>query len=121
MTVEAMYGVDARQRHCTISPERWLTERQHRQEASREMGRYHHCTRCGDIGCAHLLASLTLLGLLGALLLLALALLEEGLGDEDLVLGGNGAVRVSIVRPHKCENSAECKNCSYSATFSTEG
>lgn len=30
--------------------------------------------------------------LLGASLLLALALLEEGLGDEDLVLGGDGAV-----------------------------
>lgn len=73
--------------HCTISPERWLTERQHRQEASRGMGRYHHCTRCGDIGCAHLLASLTLLGLLGALLLLALALLEQSLRDQDLVLG----------------------------------
>ena len=38
---------------------------------------------------------LLLLGLstaLGAGSLLALALLEEGLGDEDLVLGGNGAV-----------------------------
>ena len=69
----------------------------------------------------NLLALLKLGSLLSASLLLALALLEEGLGDEDLVLGGNGAVRVSIVRPHKCENSAECKNCSYSATFSTEG
>lgn len=46
-----------------------------------------------------------LLGLLGlgttlsASGLLALALLQEGLGDEDLVLGGDGAVEVSIVRP----------------------
>ncbi len=30
--------------------------------------------------------------LLGASLLLALALLEEGLGDEDLVLGRDGTV-----------------------------
>ena len=30
--------------------------------------------------------------LLSASLLLALALLEEGLGDEDLVLGGDGTV-----------------------------
>lgn len=38
---------------------------------------------------------LRLLGLstaLSASSLLALALLQEGLGDEDLVLGGNGAV-----------------------------
>jgi len=40
---------------------------------------------------------LLLLGLLlSASLLLALALLQEGLGDEDLVLGGDGtAERVS--------------------------
>jgi len=41
----------------------------------------------------HLL--LLLVGLstaLSASLLLALALLQEGLGDEDLVLGGDGAV-----------------------------
>ena len=36
--------------------------------------------------------------------LLALALLEEGLGDEDLVLDGNGAVEVSIVCPQKHED-----------------
>lgn len=47
--------------------------------------------------------SLLLLGLLtldSASLLLALALLEEGLGDEDLVLGGNGAVKVSNSPSH---------------------
>lgn len=49
---------------------------------------------------------LLLLGLLagsGASLLLALALLQEGLGDEDLVLGGDGAVKVSLVCPQKTE------------------
>lgn len=40
----------------------------------------------------HLLALLKLGGLLSASLLLALALLEEGLGDEDLVLGRDGTV-----------------------------
>jgi hypothetical protein len=46
--------------------------------------------------------SLLLLGLLtgsSASLLLALTLLQEGLWDEDLVLGGNGAVKVSLVCP----------------------
>ena len=47
----------------------------------------------------NLLALLKLGSLLSASLLLALALLEECLGDEDLVLGGDGAVEVSIVRP----------------------
>lgn len=40
----------------------------------------------------NLLALLKLGGLLSASLLLALALLEEGLGDEDLVLGRDGTV-----------------------------
>ena len=53
-----------------------------------------------------------------ASLLLALALLKEGLGDEDLVLSRDGAVKVSIVCPQNSSNSAECKNCGYSATFS---
>jgi hypothetical protein len=53
-----------------------------------------------------------------ASLLLALALLKEGLGDEDLVLSGDGAVKVSIVCPQISSNSAECKNCGYSATSS---
>jgi len=36
--------------------------------------------------------------LLSASLLLALALLEEGLGDEDLVLGRDGTVNTRLVR-----------------------
>ena len=48
----------------------------------------------------NLLALLKLGSLLGASLLLALALLEEGLRHEDLVLGGDGTgVRVSINCP----------------------
>jgi len=43
-------------------------------------------------GWTNLLAVLGLGLLLSASLLLALALLEEGLGDEDLVLGGDGTV-----------------------------
>lgn len=39
------------------------------------------------MGVTNLLALLTLLGLLGALLLLRLALLEESLWNENLVLG----------------------------------
>jgi hypothetical protein len=47
----------------------------------------------------NLLALLELLTASSASLLLALALLQEGLGDEDLLLGGDGAVKVSIVCP----------------------
>ena len=39
-----------------------------------------------------LLLLLDLGGLLGASLLLALALLQEGLRDQDLVFGGDGTV-----------------------------
>jgi len=42
-----------------------------------------------------LLARVTLSGLVGALLLLRLALLEQSLRDQDLVLGGNGTVSKS--------------------------
>ena len=49
--------------------------------------------------CTNRLLLLGLLTLNSASLLLALALLEEGLGDEDLVLSGNGAVKVSTVHP----------------------
>lgn len=41
----------------------------------------------------NLLLLLNLSRLLSASLLLALALLEEGLRDQDLVLGGNGTVQ----------------------------
>jgi hypothetical protein len=47
----------------------------------------------------NLLALLELLTASSASLLLALALLQEGLGDEDLLLGRDGAVKVSIVCP----------------------
>lgn len=70
----------------------------------------------------NLLLLLELLTLNSASLLLALALLQEGLGNQDLVLGGNGTVEVSSVCPQKIflqvRHFAECKNCSYSATFS---
>ena len=55
----------------------------------------------------NLLALLKLSGLLSASLLLALALLEEGLGDEDLVLGGDGTiVNVRLVRSPQSYTSA---------------
>lgn len=110
-----------------VSPERWLTLSDNIDRSLVAVWcSYTSCSRFGERRKekkkdTNLLTLLELLTADSASLLLALALLEEGLGDEDLVLGGNGAVRVSIVRPHKCENSAECKNCSYSATFSTEG
>lgn len=71
-----------------------------------------------DGGTLLLAGGLLLLSLLtgdSASLLLALALLQESLGDEDMVLSGDGAVKVSLVCP--CKNMhifAECKNCSYS-------
>lgn len=46
----------------------------------------------GTLLLVDLLALLDLGGALSASLLLALALLEEGLGDEDLVLGRNGTI-----------------------------
>lgn len=49
----------------------------------------------------NLLLLLELLTADSAGLLLALALLEEGLGDKDLVLGGNGTVKVSSVCPQR--------------------
>jgi len=52
-----------------------------------------------------LLARIPLSSLLGALLLLRLALLEQSLGDEDLVLGGNGTVSKESVGPPKASIS----------------
>lgn len=55
-----------------------------------------------DNGALLLVGGLLLLGLLtgdSASLLLALALLQEGLGDENLLLGGDSAVKVSTVCP----------------------
>lgn len=48
--------------------------------------------------CTNLLLVVGLGLLLSASLLLGLALLEEGLGDEDLVPGGDGTVKVRLVR-----------------------
>lgn len=54
-------------------------------------------------GNMYLLASITLLSGLGALLLLRLALLEEGFWDEDLVLGGDAPVcSISCQSVHAC-------------------
>ena len=55
----------------------------------------------GERGKTDLLGLLGLGTALSASSLLALALLQEGLGDEDLVLGGDGAVEVSIVCPEE--------------------
>lgn len=69
-----------------------------------------------------LLPLLELLTANSASLLLALALLQEGLGDKDLVLSRNGAMRVSIVRPRQSRKiSPSVRIAAYSATFSTEG
>lgn len=59
----------------------------------------------------YLLASITLLSGLGALLLLRLALLEEGLWDEDLVLGRD-APTFSCQSVRACEGSSpQAKKC----------
>jgi len=52
----------------------------------------HHCARGAGSGFTYGLLLLLGGGALSAGLLLALALLEEGLRDEDLVVGGNGTV-----------------------------
>lgn len=84
-----------------ISPERWLTKRQHRQCLVACGGIYHHIVdtkkerKKKKKKSTNRLLLLSLLALDSASLLLALALLEEGLGNEDLVLSGNGAVTVS--------------------------
>lgn len=44
---------------------------------------------CAEEGCTDLLLLLDLSELLLASLLLGLALLQEGLGDQDLVVGGD--------------------------------
>lgn len=53
---------------------------------------------------------------LSASLLLALALLEESLRDQDLVVGGDGAIfKLRLVRspPYKMYGTERrCKNCS---------
>lgn len=60
---------------------------------------------------------------LSASLLLALALLEESLRDQDLVVGGDGAIfKLRLVRspPYNMYGTERrCKKCSWNATFST--
>jgi len=51
-------------------------------------------------------------------LLLGLALLQEGLGDEYLVGGWDGSAQVSRCPTHNLGGGAPGENCSYSATFS---
>lgn len=51
------------------------------------------------VGMMYLLAGIASLSLLSALLLLALALLEKSLWNQDLVLGGDGAVPQLSVGP----------------------
>jgi hypothetical protein len=53
------------------------------------------CHPCVYRNATDLLLLLNLSRALGAGLLLGLALLQEGLGDEDLVGGGHGSVQVS--------------------------
>ena len=48
---------------------------------------------------AYLLLFFTILGLVGALLLLTLALLEQSLGDQDLVLGWSSPTQIMSVGP----------------------
>lgn len=57
------------------------------------MGRFHH-RMAGERGNGrtNLLAGLTLGSLVGSLLLSGLALLEKGLRDQDLVLGGDATI-----------------------------
>lgn len=57
----------------------------------------------------NLLAGIALLGLLGTLLLLRLALLEKSLWHEDLVLGGDRTVEETSVG--HMATLLEAKNC----------
>ena len=77
-------------RQLLLSPERWLTK-DSIAEARRSLGKNHHHK---DVGWAlsYLLLGLALLCLLGTLLLLGLALLEQSLGHEDLILSWDAPV-----------------------------
>jgi hypothetical protein len=67
-------------------------------------------------GYTYSLALLSNGSTLSASLLLALALLEESLRDQDLVVGGDGAIfKLRLVRspPYKMYGTERrCKNCS---------
>jgi hypothetical protein len=62
------------------------------------MGRYNHCSKEGRL-CAHLLLGVTIGSLLSALLLLALALLEQSLRHQDLILGRDAPAMIVSVGP----------------------
>jgi hypothetical protein len=88
----------------------------------------HHLKKIGKVkkkeyvGGTDLLSLLKLLTAGSASLLLALALLEEGLGDENLVLGGDSAVKVSIVCPKtKCKTSPSARIAAIAPHSPTEG
>ena len=67
-----------------------VNKRQHSPEASRSwVNIIIACKGDSKVG-TNLLLGVTSSDLLGVLLLLALALLEKGLWDQDLVLGGDG-------------------------------
>jgi len=59
---------------------------------------------------AHLLLLLTLLALLGALLLLALALLEQSLRHEDLVLSRDAPICDMSVGPLAKQHDVGCRS-----------
>ena len=63
------------------------------------MGRYHQYTYATLARKTNLLLGLTLSSLLGALLLLGLALFEQSLRDEDLVLSRDAPTVALLVGP----------------------
>lgn len=78
-------------------------------KSSRVCGVMHHIVlRLSSFGKekTNLLLLLDLSGLLSASLLLALALLEKGLGDQDLVLGGNATTHDISLCPRRYIMSA---------------
>lgn len=75
-----------------VRPERRLTFNSIDDCLVEEMCVLHHCAGGAGTGFTYGLLLLLGGGALSAGLLLALALLEEGLRDEDLVVGGNGTV-----------------------------
>lgn len=84
-----------------VRPERWLTDDSIDRGSGLVIvnGVMHHVVGREVSQCGKKIGKTDLLGLLGlgtalsAGSLLGLALLQKGLGNEDLVLGGNGAVQ----------------------------
>ena len=86
---------------CIVRPERWYLA-----TASANLVARVCCASCNPLeggkscvdGNTYSLLLLDLGLTLSASLLLRLALLEKGLGDEDVVLGGDGTKHVRLVR-----------------------